>query len=170
MLDEENINEKTGYAYKNICCLDIDPTNDKHVFAAGRCGLYEFNDGKLVAFYNKENSPLKGANDRGTELGNDYLLILGIKFDAQGNLWVLNSMAKGVSKAQQQAFINMIVPIAPARTFCLFPSTFAIFHAAAEVYPYPTIAPKEVRSTNQIRVFLPSRERRTESVRMNTML
>ena len=96
-LYEENINEKTGYAYKNICCLDIDPTNDKHVFAAGRCGLYEFNDGKLVAFYNKENSPLKGANDRGTELGNDYLLILGIKFDAQGNLWVLNSMAKGVS-------------------------------------------------------------------------
>ena len=96
-LYEEQISEKTGYAYKDICCIDIDPNNEKHVFAAGRCGLYEFNDGELVAFYNKENSPLKGANDRGTELGNDYLLILGIKFDAQGNLWILNSMAQGVS-------------------------------------------------------------------------
>ncbi|WP_255396547.1 two-component regulator propeller domain-containing protein [Prevotella sp. khp7] len=96
-LFEENINEKTGYAYLDICCIDVDPINEKHVFAGGRCGLYEFNDGKLVAYYNKDNSPLKSANDRGTELGNDYLLILGIKFDAQGNLWVLNSMAQGVS-------------------------------------------------------------------------
>ena len=97
MLFEENISEKTGYAYKDICCIDVDPTNDKHVFAGGRCGLYEFNDGQLIAYYNKDNSPLKGAYDRGTELGNDYLLILGIKFDTQGHLWVLNSMAQGVS-------------------------------------------------------------------------
>ena len=94
---EEQINQKTGYDYKDICCIDVDPNNEKHVFAGGRCGLYEFNDGKLVAYYNKDNSPLKGANDRGTELGNDYVLILGIKFDAQGHLWVLNCMANGVS-------------------------------------------------------------------------
>lgn len=96
-LYEEQISQITGYPYLDICCIDVDPTNEKHVFAGGRCGLYEFIDGKLVAYYNKDNSPLKGANDRGTELGNDYLLILGIKFDSQGHLWVLNSMAKDVS-------------------------------------------------------------------------
>lgn len=96
-LYEEQISQITGYPYLDICCIDVDPTNENHVFAGGRCGLYEFIDGKLVAYYNKDNSPLKGANDRGTELGNDYLLILGIKFDSQGHLWVLNSMAKDVS-------------------------------------------------------------------------
>ena len=96
-LYEEQINEKTGYAYLNNCCIDVDPTNADHVFVGGRCGLYEFMNGKLVTYYNRDNSPLKGANDRGTELGNDYVLILGIKFDTQGNLWVLNSMAHGVS-------------------------------------------------------------------------
>ena len=96
-LYEERINEKTGYAYEDICCIDIDPTNDKHIFAGGRCGLYEFNDGQLIAYYNQDNSPLKAAIDRGTQLGNDYLVILGIKFDSKGHLWVLNSLASGVS-------------------------------------------------------------------------
>ena len=96
-LYEEEISQKTGYKYEDICCIDVDPTNEKHVFAGGRCGLYEFNDGKLTAFYNKDNSLLKGAIDRGIELGNDYVLVLGIKFDSKGHLWVLNSMAQGIS-------------------------------------------------------------------------
>ena len=102
-LYEEKISEKTGYDYIDICCIDVDPTNNQHVFAGGRCGLYEFLNGQLVNYYNKDNSPLKGANDRGTELGNNYVLILGIKFDAQGNLWVLNSMANGVSLLELSA-------------------------------------------------------------------
>ena len=96
-LYEENINEKTGYDYKDICCIDVDPTNKNHVFAGGRCGLYEFMDGQLVSYYNKDNSPLKGANDRGKQLGNDYVLVLGIKFDAKGHLWVLNSLADNIN-------------------------------------------------------------------------
>ena len=96
-LYEEEISEKTGYKYEDNCCIDVDPTNADHVFVGGKCGLYEFLNGQLIAYYNKDNSPLKGANDRGTELGNDFVLILGVKFDTQGNLWVLNSMAKGVS-------------------------------------------------------------------------
>lgn len=96
-LYEEEISKTTGYAYKDATCIAIDPANYHHVFVGSRCGLYEFNDGKLVAYYNKDNSPLKGANDRGNELGNDYVLVLGIHFDANSNLWVLNSMANGVS-------------------------------------------------------------------------
>jgi len=94
---DEQVSQTTGYAYKDICCIDIDPNNENHVFAGGRCGLYEFTDGKLTAYYNRDNSPLKGAIDRGSELGNDYVLILGIKFDKEGNLWVLNSMSNGTN-------------------------------------------------------------------------
>ena len=96
-LYQENISEITGYAYVDNCCIDVDPNDKEHVFAGGRCGLYEFRNGKLVTYYNKDNSPLMGANDRGKQLGNDYVLILGIKFDSKGNLWVLNSLANGVS-------------------------------------------------------------------------
>ena len=102
-LYEEEISQKTGYKYEDNCCIDVDPTNADHVYVGGRCGLYEFLNGKLTAYYNKDNSPLKGANDRGTELGNDYVLILGVKFDNQGNLWVLNSMANGVSLLELSA-------------------------------------------------------------------
>ena len=96
-LYQEQINEITGYAYVDICCIDADPNDPEHVFAGGRCGLYEFKNGKLINYYNKENSPLMAALDRDKQLDNDYLLILGIKFDTKGHLWVLNSLAKGVS-------------------------------------------------------------------------
>ena len=96
-LYQEQVNEITGYAYVDICCIDADPNDPEHVFAGGRCGLYEFKNGKLITYYNKDNSPLMAALDRGNQLDNDYLLILGIKFDAQGHLWVLNSLANGVS-------------------------------------------------------------------------
>jgi hypothetical protein len=96
-LYQEQINEITGYDYVDICCIDADPNDPEHVFAGGRCGLYEFKNGKLVTYYNKDNSPLMAAIDRGKQLDNDYLLILGLKFDSKGNLWVLNSLANGVS-------------------------------------------------------------------------
>ena len=96
-LYQEQINEITGYPYVDICCVDVDPHDSEHVFAGGRCGLYEFKNGQLITYYNKDNSPLMGANDRGTLLGNDYVLVLGILFDSKGSLWVLNSLAEGVS-------------------------------------------------------------------------
>lgn len=96
-LYEEEISQKTGHAYKDVCCIDVDPTDTTHVFAGGRCGLYEFRNGRLTAWYDRDNSPLKGAVDRGVELGNDYVLVLGVKFDSKGSLWVLNSQARGVS-------------------------------------------------------------------------
>ena len=96
-LFQENINEITGYKYLDNCCIDADPNDPEHVFVGGRCGLYEFKNGKLLAYYNKDNSPLMGANDRGKQLGNDYVLVLGLKFDSKGNLWLLNSLGNGVS-------------------------------------------------------------------------
>jgi streptogramin lyase len=94
---EDELEKKTGYRYVDINCIDIDPTDENHVFAGGRCGLYEFQNGKLLSYYNKDNSPLRGAYTGGQELGNDYVLVHSIKFDQEGNLWVLNSQAKGVN-------------------------------------------------------------------------
>ena len=94
---EDELEKKTGYRYVDINCIDIDPTDENHVFAGGRCGLYEFQNGKLLNYYNKDNSPLKGAYTGGRELDNDYVLVHGVKFDQEGHLWVLNSQAKGVN-------------------------------------------------------------------------
>ena len=96
-LYEEQISQITGYSYVDNCCIDVDPNDAEHVFVGGRCGLYEFQKGKLVTYYNKDNSQLMGANDTGKQLDNDYVLVLGLKFDAKGNLWVLNSLGNGVS-------------------------------------------------------------------------
>ena len=102
-LYEEQISEITGYGYVDNCCIDADPNDPEHVFVGGRCGLYEFKNGKLVTYYNADNSILMGANDRGKPLGNDYVLILGLKFDSKGNLWLLNSLGNGVSLLEYTA-------------------------------------------------------------------
>ncbi len=102
-LYEEQISEITGYGYVDNCCIDADPNDPEHVFVGGRCGLYEFKNGKLVTYYNADNSILMGANDRGKQLGNDYVLILGLKFDSKGNLWLLNSLGNGVSLLEYTA-------------------------------------------------------------------
>ena len=94
---EDELQNITGYRYVDINCLDIDPNDEEHVFAGGRCGLYEFENGKLINYYNKDNSPLGGAYSGGKELGNDYVLVHSIKFDKEGNLWVLNSRTKDVN-------------------------------------------------------------------------
>lgn len=94
-----DINKTTGFNYQDINCIDVDPTDNNRVMVAGRCGLYEFYNGVLKTYYYKDNSPLKPvtSSSSGQYLPDDYTLIHGIKFDGQGNLWVLNSQAKGIN-------------------------------------------------------------------------
>ena len=94
---EDHLEATTGYDYIDINCIDYDPTDISHVAVGGRCGLYEFQNGKLLKYHNQQNSPLKGAMDGSNELGNNYTLVHGVKFDKQGNLWVLNSQANATS-------------------------------------------------------------------------
>ena len=91
---QDHLEKTTGYDYVDQNCIDYDPTDPTHVAVGGRCGLYEFKDGKLLKYHHQENSPLRGAVDRGQELGNHYTLVQGIKYDKNGNLFVLNSQAK----------------------------------------------------------------------------
>lgn len=90
---QENLSLKTGYDYLDNNVLAVDPRNANHVFVGGRTGLYEFLDGQLKAYYNKDNSLLQGAMYKGRELGNNYVLINGLCFDNKGYLWILNSQA-----------------------------------------------------------------------------
>lgn len=94
---EDELQKITGYQYRDNNCIDIDPADEEHVFVGGRCGLYEFKNGKLLKYYNKDNSPLGAAIDNRQELGNNFVIVNGIQYDSEGHLWVLNSQAKGVN-------------------------------------------------------------------------
>ena len=91
---DDGIMEKTNLKYEDVYCLDVDPLDEKHVFAGCRSGLYEFYNGEFVEHYNDENRlietfdgyhPVTGKPNR------DYELITGLKYDKEGNLWMLNA-------------------------------------------------------------------------------
>ena len=94
---QDDIESTTGYHYVDIDCLDFDPRDPNHVFASGRTGLYEFQNGNLIAYYNEDNSPLRSAYSNGKTLGNNYVIIKAMKFDSQGNLWLFNNHSNEVS-------------------------------------------------------------------------
>ena len=81
---------QTGYTFIDLNCLDIDPANPDHVFAGGRTGLYEYLNGELKQHFTVDNSPLTSAIP-GDPNNKNYVIVSGIKFDKEGNLWCLNS-------------------------------------------------------------------------------
>ena len=89
----EGISDVTGLTYYGVYCFDIDPQNIEHVFAGSVNGLYEFLNGKLVKFYNSDNSPIEPYNGR----SKNHQLVSGVKYDKNGNLWILNSQAPTAS-------------------------------------------------------------------------
>lgn len=97
---EDSINKKTGIAYIDLDCVDADPRDPNHVFAGGRTGLYEFQDGRFVKLWNSQNSPLESAIDNGNQ---NYVLVLGLGYDREGNLWVVNSQAPNSSLLEYTA-------------------------------------------------------------------
>lgn len=90
---QDQLETVTGYEYRSVNCVEPDYNEPDHVYASGKTGLYEFSNGRLVNYYNKDNSPLEGAYDRGNILGNDYVLVHSLYADRDGSLWLLNSQA-----------------------------------------------------------------------------
>lgn len=91
---EDDLTKKTpNIPYVSITSVAVDPKDVQHVFASGRTGLYEFRDGKFVKHYTYTNSPLKAALPNNI----NYVIVSGIAFDIQGNLWCLNSNNDGNS-------------------------------------------------------------------------
>lgn len=85
---EDNLSEKTGAQYVDLNCLDIDPKNENHVFAGGRTGLYEFNNGQFTQLHTYDNSSLAST----FQTDKNYVLVQGLKFNSNGDLWVINSL------------------------------------------------------------------------------
>ncbi len=96
-LYQDDVAATTGITFNDINVLAVDPLDINHVFVSGRPGLYEFQDGRLKAFFNRDNSPLLPAVDRGNELDNNYVIVNALTFDAQGNLWLANSQTRSQS-------------------------------------------------------------------------
>lgn len=91
---DADVASKTGHAYEDLVSLAVDPTSTStdHVFASGKTGLYEFEDGTLKQHFTLDNSPLRSSAAL-AESNYKYVLTLGIAFDAGGTLWVLNSQS-----------------------------------------------------------------------------
>ena len=87
----------TNIPYRDINCIAVDPQDTSIVYAAGKCGLYKFKNGKYAAHYNDHNSPLNTAYDGENKLPQSYCLVHGMTFDKEGNLWLLNSQTKDAS-------------------------------------------------------------------------
>lgn len=97
---QDSLDLITNVPFVDMITLDVDPTDKGRVFVAGRTGLYEYQDGLFKKFHNIHNSPLGTALHDNTfteQQKMSYTLVEGITFDRQGNLWCLNSQAKGIS-------------------------------------------------------------------------
>ena len=90
---EDQLQTATGYEYKDVMSVDIDPNDASHVFAAGRTGIYEFRDGHFLQAYSSNNSPLGTALSPTQSNQEAYTLVESVKYDAEGNLWMLNSQS-----------------------------------------------------------------------------
>lgn len=89
VFDNKGISEKYGIRYRDILTLDIDPKDSKRVMAGAQTGLFEFYDGKLINYWNYENSPIYF---HATLEGHvNYQLVTSVLFDNNGDLYVANS-------------------------------------------------------------------------------
>ena len=107
--EDYGVEEKTGVPFINFNCLDYDPNDINHVFVGSRTGLYEYNNGKFIKFFNDSNSPIESFNNS----AKDYELIYGVKFDKNSNLWILNSQAPTQSLIEynkEGKFISHSIP------------------------------------------------------------
>lgn len=86
---DDSIAAKTGIKYVDVNSVDVDPLDHNHVFAGAKSGLYEFQNGKFIKHYNSENSLITSFNNT----SKNYQLITSVKFDTDGNLWMLNSQS-----------------------------------------------------------------------------
>lgn len=85
------------YNYKGAMSLDIDPKDPSHLFMGSQAGMYEFRNGELVNIFTLDNSPLQGAKVVPDNNKKNYTLVSSVKFDSEGRLWCLNSVASSAS-------------------------------------------------------------------------
>ena len=87
---QDRLDTITGHNYMDIANIDINPQNPSQAYAAGRVGLYEFNNGKFVKEYNYHNSKLQ-TNATIDHQSKNYTMVETVVFDNNGHLWLFNS-------------------------------------------------------------------------------
>ena len=87
-LFEQPTRQQLGHNNVDYLCLDFDPQNEGHVMVGAKSGLYEFLNGKFVKCYSLDNSPLESA---APDNNLNYVMASAVKYDMDGNLWVLNN-------------------------------------------------------------------------------
>ena len=84
---EQPTSQMIGHDYIDLLCMDFDPKKDGHVMVGAKGGVYEFQDGKFIKHYGRQNSVLEsGVNS------DNYTIVSTLKYADNGDLWVLNSM------------------------------------------------------------------------------
>jgi len=97
IFEKQEIDDFSGKDVKDFVSVAVDPKDPGHVFAASWLnGLYEFQDGKITAMYDANNSPLENAYSNPYETS---CRVIGLYFDSNGTLWMQNSnINEGASK------------------------------------------------------------------------
>ena len=83
---QSNLEEVTGWRYRDVLAIDIDPNDPEHIFAGAQTGLYEFQNNILKIAHNIHNSPLESNIDNKKY----WVIIEGVVFDDLGNLYCTN--------------------------------------------------------------------------------
>lgn len=84
---EQPSDASLGHRYRDLLCLDFDPSKEGHIMVGSKAGLYEFQDGKFIKCYNKDNTSVITS-----PLSKSYTIISSVKYDTTGKLWLLNSL------------------------------------------------------------------------------
>lgn len=84
---EQPSDASLGHRYRDLLSLDFDPSKEGHVMVGSKAGLYEFQDGKFIKCYNKDNTSVITS-----PLSKSYTIISSVKYDETGKLWLLNSL------------------------------------------------------------------------------
>jgi len=87
--DNQTYSQLSGF--HDIVCVTVDPNDPDHVFAGSwGGGVLEFQGDQFVARYNNKNSSLQTAIP--SQPDEPYCRVSDMKFDSNGNLWVVNSV------------------------------------------------------------------------------
>ena len=88
----------------NAINLVQDPNDASHHYASHYLtGLYEYRDAKFVKLYNSDNSPLQQVVLDGRSLGLNYVGCSGLKYDEDGNLWMMNMMTDTIVRVMSSS-------------------------------------------------------------------
>ncbi len=79
-----------GFNFVAAGDIAVDPRDTAHVMVAAKSGLYEYYAGKFVKRWYNANSPIKAMGDGDSPT---YQLVLTVRYDKNGTLWVFNSLS-----------------------------------------------------------------------------